>query len=204
MGGRANCGPVFVVDDDAGLRALVGDLLRAAEYEVVEAEAGAAALELAADRTPALVVLDVALPGVSGYEVCRSLRERFGSGLPILFMSGECTEPHDRVAGLLLGGDDYLSKPFDEGEFVARVQALLRRSSAVRSEPRLTPREQEVLSLLADGMTQDDIAARLVISARTVATHIERILSKLGVHSRAQAVAVAYRDRLLAQPAFPA
>lgn len=204
MGGRASCGPVLVVDDDAGLRALVGDLLRAAEYEVLEADTGAGALALAAERQPGIVVLDVALPGVSGYEVCRSLRERFGDGLPILFVSGECTEPHDRVAGLLLGGDDYLSKPFDTGELVARVKALLRRAGTTRTEVRLTPREQEVLTLLADGLTQEDIARQLVISGRTVATHIERILSKLGVHSRAQAVAVAYRDRLLAQPAISA
>lgn len=200
MGGRANCGPVLIVDDDPGIRALVGELLRAADYDVVEADAGASALALAADRQPRLVVLDVALPGVSGYEVCRSLRERFGDGVPILFLSGECTEPHDRAAGLLLGGDDYMTKPFDAGELVARVQALVRRSHRARSEPRLTPREHEILSLLADGLTQNDIAAQLVISARTVATHIERILSKLGVHSRAQAVAVAYRDRLLGDP----
>ena len=203
MNGRANCGPVLVVDDDAGLRALVGELLTSAGYDVIDVETGAAALDAAERHEPALVVLDVALPALSGYEVCRALRARFGARLPILFVSGERTEAHDRVAGLLLGGDDYLAKPFSPGELVARVQALLRRASLENGRPLLTPREHEVLTLLAEGLTQDDIADRLVISPRTVGTHLERILSKLGVHSRAQAVAVAYRDRLLALPSMP-
>jgi DNA-binding response OmpR family regulator len=204
MNERATCGPILVVDDDEHLRALVREVLAAAGYDILEAESGAEALESVERSEPALVVLDVALPTLSGYEICRALRARFGGRLPIVFLSGERTEPHDRVAGLLLGGDDYLSKPFEPGELVARVQALLRRASLNNGHSRLTPREQEVLTLLADGKTQDEIAESLVISSRTVGTHIERILSKLGVHSRAQAVAVAYRDRLLAQPVFRA
>lgn len=194
---------VLIVDDDEALRALLVELLGQAGYRTVEADCGRTALAAARGDEPSLVVLDVALPELSGYEVCRSLRERFGAGLPILFLSGERTESHDRVAGLLLGGDDYLGKPFAPDELLARVGALLRRKGA-NGGSRLTPREREVLTLLAEGLDQNDIADRLVISRRTVGTHIERILSKLGVHSRAQAVAVAYRDRLLAQPAFPA
>ena len=195
---------VLVVDDDAGMRALVADRLRAAGHAVREAAAGADALGL--DDRPVLVVLDVAMPGLSGYEVCRELRARHGVRLPILFVSGERTEAHDRVAGLLLGADDYLAKPFSPEELIARVHALLRRAGETGGGgARLTPREREILGLLADGLDQPAIAARLGISPRTVATHIERILSKLGVHSRAQAVAVAYRDGLVAvaSPAAP-
>jgi DNA-binding response OmpR family regulator len=197
---EGNCGPILVVDDDASLRALVCDLLEHAGYETFEAESGRAALDAAVEAMPALVVLDVAMPGLSGYEVCRSLRARVGDGLPILFVSGTRTEAHDRVAGLLLGGDDYLVKPFAPDELIARVRSLLRRAPAPARRSVLTAREQEVLQLLARGLNQPDIAQRLVISGRTVGTHIERILEKLAVRSRAEAVAVAYRDGLVSVP----
>jgi DNA-binding NarL/FixJ family response regulator len=198
-GVRGSCGPVLIVDDDGALRALVRELLEAEGYSTREAASGAGALASAAEQLPALVVLDVAMPSLSGYEVCRLLRARLGDAIPILFVSGDRTEPHDRVAGLLLGGDDYLVKPFAPEELVARVHALLRRRSALGGgrHERLTPRERQVLELLGDGLAQREIADRLVISGKTVGTHIERIISKLGVHSRAQAVAVAYRDGLL-------
>jgi DNA-binding response OmpR family regulator len=188
------------VDDDASLRALVCDLLEHAGYETVEAESGREALDSAMSAPPALVVLDVAMPGLSGYEVCRSLRARVGDGLPILFVSGSRTEAYDRVAGLLLGGDDYLVKPFAPDELIARVRSLLRRAPAVVRSTSLTAREHEVLGLLAMGCNQHHIAGRLVISGKTVGTHIERILEKLGVHSRAEAVAVAYRDGIVSAP----
>ncbi len=141
------------------------------------------------------------LPGISGYEVCRQLRERFGEQLPIIFVSGDRTEAHDRVAGLMIGADDYLSKPFVPDELVARVQRLLVRSEAGNGTKggsgaratRLTEREQEVLQLLAEGLAQGAIAAELYISPKTVATHIQRILAKLEVHSRAEAVSQAYK-----------
>jgi DNA-binding NarL/FixJ family response regulator len=106
----------------------------------------------------------------------------------------------ETITGLLIGADDYVVKPFAPDELVARVQRLLGRSHAPsqsRGLSRLTKRELEVLGLLAEGKSQPDIADELVISLKTVGTHIEHILSKLGVKSRAQAVALAYRDRLL-------
>jgi DNA-binding NarL/FixJ family response regulator len=157
------------------------------------------ALDFVADEAPALVVLDV-MPLVSGYEVCRRLRDRYGTALPIVFLSGERVESLDRVAGLLIGADDYVVKPFAPDELIARVQRLLERSHAPappRGLSRLTKREIEVLGLLAEGKSQVEIADELVISQKTVGTHIEHNLSKLGVKSRAQAVALAYRDRLL-------
>jgi two-component system nitrate/nitrite response regulator NarL len=150
---------------------------------------------------PAAVLLDVNMPGLSGYEVCRSLREEHGQSLPLMFVSGERTESYDRVAGLTIGADDYLAKPFEPDELLARLRGLLRRCGARSSVSTLTRREREVLSLLADGLDQDEIARRLVISRKTVGTHIERILGKLGVHSRAEAVALAYKLQLVAVPA---
>jgi DNA-binding NarL/FixJ family response regulator len=147
-----------------------------------------------------VVLLNIRLPGLSGYEVCRQLRERFGQRLPLIFISGDRPEPHDRVAGLLIGADDYLAKPFLPDELLARIRRLLIRTNADEDEKeegfpasRMTRREREVLHLLAQGLNQNAIAAEFDISSKTVATHIQRILAKLGVHSRAEAVATAYR-----------
>lgn len=190
---------VLVIDDDEGLLALVGEVLREGGFEPVLAASAAAGLASAREQPPEAVLLDVNVPQLSGYEICRLLREEFGEGLPILFLSGERTESFDRVAGLLLGADDYLAKPFAPDELVARVRTLVRRAAPVRHASRfgLTHREQEVLDLLADGLTQAEIARALVISPRTCGKHIERILVKLDVHSRSQAIAVAYRDELV-------
>ena len=197
-------GPILVVDDDAALRELITTLLTEAGYRVVEADSGEAALLAFDERPPALVILDVCLPELSGYEVCRRLRSHFGEGLPVIFLSGTRTERFDRVGGLLIGADDYMVKPFFADELIARIQRLLARS-VVGSEAAndkcvamgLTQREQRVLQLLAGGLTQHVIAAELHISGKTVAAHIQNILVKLGVHSRAEAVAYAYRNALV-------
>jgi DNA-binding NarL/FixJ family response regulator len=193
---RAAAATVLVVDDDADFRAFVRSLLERGGYRVVEAGGADEALN-GVEPAPNLVVLDVAMSPTSGYEVCRVLRAR-RPDLPILFVSGEQTEALDRVAGLTLGADDYLVKPFEPGELLARVQALLRRTLPQRTATSLTRRELEILLLLADGLRQREIADRLVISPKTVGTHIEHVLSKLGVHSRAEAVAAAYRRDLIA------
>jgi DNA-binding NarL/FixJ family response regulator len=197
MTGRtSSCGLVLVVDDDERFRAFVAATLATAGFESIEAATGTEALACAESERVDGVILDVILPGISGYEVCRRLRDRFGESLPILFVSGVRTEPLDRVAGLLLGSDDYLVKPFAPDELVARVCALLRRGARARAPIGngwgLTPRETEVLGLLASGLGQAEIASRLVISPKTVGTHIEHILSKMGARSRAQAVALAH------------
>jgi DNA-binding NarL/FixJ family response regulator len=167
---------------------------------VVEAATGAEALAIARSDAPALVLLDVRLPDISGYEVCHELRDAFGEQLPILFLSGARTEAYDRVSGLLLGADDYVVKPFAPDELLARVRRLLARS-ADTNETRsfdLTAREVQVLSQLAAGHDQARIAEDFVISEKTVATHIQHILAKLGVHSRAEAVAFAHRHGITA------
>ena len=124
--------------------------------------------------------------------------------MPVILTSAERTAPLDRAAGLLLGADDYLVKPVDPAELVARVARTLKRASSRPHDPApdpakrtLSPREQEILGFLAEGKTQRQIADELVLSPKTVGTHIQHVLSKLGVHSRAQAVAEAYRSHLV-------
>ena len=189
----------LVVDDDPGLLGLLERLLELDHLEVTAVTSGEEAIAAARAQRPDLAILDVNLPGLSGYEVCRALREAYGPTLPIMFVSGARTEPYDRVAGLLLGADDYLVKPFAPDELLVRVRALLRRAAGERPRTAgLTTREPQVLQLLADGLSPRAIADALVISPRTAGKHIEHILEKLEVRSRAQAVAVAYRDDLVA------
>ncbi len=195
---RAASEHVLVVDDDQPFRAYVRGVLEDAGYTVVEAADGVAALAAVRESLPAAVLLDVDMPRLSGYEVCRALREEQGPDLPVVFVSGERIESFDRAAGLMIGADDYLVKPVAADELLARLRCLLRRAGRSQSVPStLTRRELQVLELLADGLDQTEIAERLVISPKTVGTHIERILAKLGAHSRAEAVGLAYRLRLV-------
>jgi DNA-binding NarL/FixJ family response regulator len=199
-------GGVLVVDDDARTRTLLRGLLEGAGFTVREAVDGIEALRLVEEQRPDAVVIEVSIPGVAGYVVCRFLRVKFGERLPIVFLSGERIEPLDRTAGLLLGADDYVVKPFDPDELLARIQRLILRAGDTRAlspdsagsratDFELTPRESEVLKLLVEGSNQADIAHSLSISPNTVASHIQRILLKLGVRNRAQAIALATRGQ---------
>ncbi len=123
---------ILVVDDDLELLGLIGYALRQAGYLVVEATDGAAALEVAAREQPALVVLDVNLPRLDGFEVCRRLRER--SPVPVLMLTVRGAE-EDMVKALDLGADDYLAKPFSPRVLTARVRALLRRAGGEKPAP---------------------------------------------------------------------
>src|SRR6185436_7357206 len=117
---------LLVVEDDAHIRLGLSDALRGEGYDVTECCHGGEAIALVRQRTPDLVVLDIMLPGKSGYDVCREVRAA-KSRVPILMLSAKGQEI-DKVVGLELGADDYVTKPFSLRELLARVQALLRRS----------------------------------------------------------------------------
>ena len=198
IGERAKQASAVVADPDAGDRAQVVQLVERLGCRAVELTSGDQVLAAVEREMPALVVLDVTLCDGSAYECCRGLRERYGEGLPIVLVSSRQVEPSDQVAGLLLGADEYLAKPLHADVFTARARRLMLRAQWRASTPSaLTPREHEVLSLLAAGLPAPEIAQRLCITEKTTSTHIERILGKLGAHSRAQAVAFAIRDRLV-------
>ena len=186
MSGAPSCGAVLVVEDDEPLRLLMEALLAEGGYDVRAEASGADAVRSVERERPLLAILDVCLPGHTGYEVCRRMRDRYGDAVPVLFVSGERTEAVDRVAGLLLGGDDYLVKPFEPDELLARVASLLRRTArAAAASPSadLTRREHEIFGLLAEGLANAAIAERLVISPKTVSTHVGNIYGKLGVRT---------------------
>jgi two-component system nitrate/nitrite response regulator NarL len=207
--GLEDCGTILIVDsDDASRVAAVQAAVRLG-YDARPTPSADELLERLGSERPSLAIVEVELEGpINGLEVMHQLHERFGSDLPVILVSGNRTDPLDRTAGLMLGADDYLTKPLDSGELLARVRRSLRRAPAPKTnrnangngygdDPNLSPREREILNLLAEGRTQGQIAAGLVISSKTVATHIQHILAKLGVHTRAQAVAMAFQRGLV-------
>lgn len=142
---------ILVADDEQEILELLTDYLEAEGYTVLGAPDGTRALDLARSQPVDCLILDVMMPGLNGFEVCKQLRET--QDLPILFLSARQTDV-DKIRGLGLGGDDYIGKPFSPGEVVARVKALLRRykrGEAAAPGPRLTfghlaiePRAREV------------------------------------------------------------
>jgi DNA-binding response OmpR family regulator len=124
---------ILIVDDEPMVRDVLTRYLAAEGFDVVAAEDGEEALERFADRAPALVLLDLMLPKVDGYEVFRRIRER-GDGTPVIMLTARGEET-DRIVGLDLGADDYVAKPFSPREVVARVRAVLRRAGAGSANP---------------------------------------------------------------------
>ena len=118
---------ILVADDEPDVRALIGTNLLNAGFHVIKAEDGESALSKARSQSPALVVLDVMMPGMSGMEVCRLLKaDPATAGIAILLLTAKAEEV-DRIVGLELGADDYVTKPFSPRELVLRVQSILRR-----------------------------------------------------------------------------
>jgi two-component system, OmpR family, response regulator ResD len=144
---------ILVVEDDLTVAEVVVDYLRHAGLETRLAVDGHTGLEIAATWQPDLIVLDLMLPGVSGLEVCRRLRERQDAQVPLpVIMLTALSEESDRVAGLESGADDYVTKPFSPRELVLRVEAVLRRARA--AGPAATPRP------VRSGRLEVDVAAR--------------------------------------------
>lgn len=154
-------------------------------------------------RPPAVAILEVE---DGGCELLRELRDRFGADLPVVLVSADRTSPADVVAGLLVGADDYAAESMDADEFVARVRRLVDRTRGTGNGSRsrsatvdfrrmsaLTERERQVLTLIAEGQSQKQVATSLGISVKTVGAHVQNLLQKLGVHSRVEAVALAVR-----------
>lgn len=162
---------ILVVDDDPGVVELLGMYLKKGDFTVRSAESGPACLEAVEKRRPDLILLDIMLPGMDGYEVLRTLRDRHN--VPTIFVSARDDEV-DPILGLEFGADDYITKPFNPREVVARVKAVLRRAAAAHEtssrpirypgfeldpdtrevrvagqEVSLTPREFDIVALIA-------------------------------------------------------
>ncbi len=187
MDGR---GTILVVDDETKILEIVRAYLEKDGYSVVTAERGEAALALADKAKPDLVVLDLMLPDISGEEVCRRLRET--SQTPILMLTAKVSED-ERIAGLSMGADDYLTKPFSPRELVARIGAVLRRAKGGG------PDGQRPMSFGDGGLTIDVERHEVMVGGKavqltpnefklllTLATYPGRVYSRFELVNRVQ------------------
>lgn len=179
-------GLVFVVEDDEDIARLISHNLRAAGFDVQSFVSGASLISEALREMPSLFLLDVMLPGTDGFELCRQIRTApILSATPIIFLTAKTAEA-DRVKGLELGGDDYITKPFSPRELVARVRSVLRGL-------RQTPLTSEVLRL---GDLEIDVSSMTVqVQGRSVPTTVRefRLLEYFATHRGR----VLTRDQLL-------
>jgi DNA-binding response OmpR family regulator len=159
-----NQGTVLVVDDEPTVRDVVATYLRRDGFEVHEAGDGPAATRWLAEHTPALVVLDVMLPGVDGLTILKDLRHH--SDVPVILLTAR-VEEIDRIIGLELGADDYVVKPFSPRELAARVRTVLRRSANGRGAEEAGRRGDVVLQF--DGLCIDRGAREVTVEGRLVA-----------------------------------
>jgi DNA-binding response OmpR family regulator len=147
-------GRVLVVEDDEGIREMLKYNLVTAGFSVHEASDGAAGLRSARTSRPDLILLDLMLPGMSGFDFCRALRK--SSRVPIIMITAKDAEV-DKIVGLELGADDYITKPFSIREVLARVNAVLRRAQPEANEPKAIPEQDSI------GTFSIDRAARRVM-----------------------------------------
>lgn len=219
---------ILVVDDDLGTRLSVSDYLELSGYLVVTAPDGQSAIAMVEQYQPHLIITDVTMPKVDGYEFVRRVRTQpMFRLLPVIFLTAHNTT-EDRIKGYQLGCDAYLPKPFELKELRAVVRNLLERSQMIQSEWRqqvqwveqqpsrekaesqngtiadvvgdaieLTDREQEVLLLLLDGLSNAQIGDRLYLSPRTVEKYVSNLLRKTETSNRAELVRFAMEHHLV-------
>ncbi len=178
---------ILTIEDDPAIRRGVADVLEFAGYAILEAERGDVGLEMALSRTFDLLLLDLVLPGVAGLEILKQVRE-LRPTLPVIILSARGEEA-DRVAGLKLGADDYVVKPFSVKELIARVQAVLRRSPERPTDNPELPIPGGIADLNRaeirheDG-TRCDLSEREVDILRYLSSHAGRIISRDELMSR--------------------
>jgi DNA-binding NarL/FixJ family response regulator len=204
---------ILIVDDDIPLRTALSRYLVKRGYAVLDAASAIEALALFEMDPADLIVSDVLMPEMDGFEFCRRLRTtRLGQLVPFIFLSSKA-EVEDRVQGHSIGADDYVIKPFEPRELLAKIEAQLERSRRTNAEivrlmqqlPNvttqepiiplplpLTPAEEKVFWEVIQGYTNKQIGEHLFVSPRTVQTHLSNILNKLQLENRSQLVRYAF------------
>ncbi len=203
-------GKILIIDDNPKL---LEDALPMYGYDVKVATDGLVGLKiLNEEKSPFdLILLDVVMPNLDGWETLKSIRENEKTKhIPIIMLTA-VNEENKQVSGLKFGADDYITKPFILPNLLARIEALLRRYKwsnekkhaaalpFVSSEPisPLTSREKEILTLVAKGASNADIADKLFVREVTVKTHLNSIYKKLNVDNRVQAVLLAIQTQII-------
>ena len=193
---------LLLIDDDPNLILLVKDYLEFRGYEVITAENGREALDVLETDVPDMIVCDVMMPEMDGYDFVSNVRENERtSWIPVLFLSAK-GQPQDRVKGLNVGADVYMVKPFEPEELVAQVEASLKQAFRQRQQStegadseskiqvpfdvHLTQTEMKVVQFVARGLANKNIADELNVSQRTVESHVSNMLGKTGLHNRTE------------------
>lgn len=178
---------ILIVDDEETIVQLIDYNLKNAGFLTITAGNGNDAVSLAKEKKPELIILDVMLPGIDGFDVLKAVRKF--SNVPVLMLTAR-TEEFDRVLGLELGADDYLTKPFSTRELIARVKAILRRTS-------VEPKEEQIKLIKAGSLTVDEESHKVFVNDTEIQlTAKEYELIKLLVKNKGR---VFSRDKLLEQ-----
>jgi len=218
---------ILVADDNADIRNLIRDCLEIHNYLVLMADNGVEALHLAKQYHPHLLISDIKMPDKNGYELVKELRQipQFRL-LPVIFLTHQ-NSSESRISGYEAGCDIYLSKPFQPNELTTIVRHLLDRSQIVQSEIlfnennhseekpsqfiksnisssedkvqklKLTQREQQVLELIIQGLSNIQIAKKLYLSPKTIEKYVSKLLSKTDSHNRTELVSFAFKHQLV-------
>ena len=217
---------ILVVDDDLGTRLSIGDYLELSGYEVVTANDGQEGLVMVNKHHPDLIVTDIIMPQMNGYELVRQVRQKANFRLlPVILLTAR-TQTQERILGYQSGCDLYLPKPFELEELAAAINNLLERSQIIQTEYKLslqenlnkadsrnetdffnhketqlyeslTTREQEVLEILTHGLSNAEIGDRLYLSPRTVEKYVSSLLRKTSTSNRAELVRFAMEHNLV-------
>lgn len=208
---------ILVTDDDLGTRLAISDYLEMSGYSVLTASDGQEALVVVETYHPDLMVTDIVMPRLNGYELVKRVRQHpaFHS-LPVIFLTSR-NRTEERIQGYQSGGDIYLPKPFELAELGAAICSLLERSQRISGSylsaeanshslhnaenPQfplnLSPRERNVLVLLTHGLSNAEIGTRLHLSPRTVEKYVSKLFRKTETSNRAELVGFAMKHRLV-------
>jgi DNA-binding NarL/FixJ family response regulator len=193
---------LLLIDDDPNLILLVKDYLEFRGYQVTTAENGREALDMIEGQVPDMIICDVMMPEMDGYELVKHIRQDIRTNrIPVLFLSAK-GQSYDRVKGLTEGADVYMVKPFEPEELVAQVESSLNQINrwkdtrvqnteelptiVVPSNVELTPTERRVVELVAKGMANREIADKLNVSQRTIESHVSNMLNKTNLNNRTE------------------
>jgi DNA-binding NarL/FixJ family response regulator len=194
---------VLIADDNEGNREVCHSFLSFCGYETVIAKDGGEALQRLRERPFDLALIDLQMPVLNGYQLLRRIREDLGLELPVFVLTGYASL-ESCMRCLQLGATAYLGKPFRLESLESKLARLFPdmhvhyRRKVEKERERLSEREQEVLLLMREGLQDAEIAQRLYISRFTVNNHVKRIIEKLNVRNRSEAIAVSYRENVFA------
>ncbi|GAA4056881.1 response regulator transcription factor [Amphibacillus indicireducens] len=188
---------VLVVEDEEKIRSLVELYLINNEFDAITAENGEQGLRKTILEKPDLIILDILMPDLSGFEVCKMIRKTEGlEKIPVIFLSS-LQESEMIIEGLDTGGDDYITKPFDPNVLIARINAIFRRIEKKQTVDyekmqlifeQLTYQERKILQWIEKGYTNKEIAEKLQLTEGTVKVYNHTIFQKLQVKNRTQAI----------------